>query len=817
MSPHVRVHRPSGLALLATALVVLALLPSGLAQSAVPLERLAPAETVFALGLTQGELPTDDLDEAFADLDLDGARAALDALGPVFEELGDSAPGLLQGAGPAAMFLPGLLDMADDMGAPGDLAGSLGEACPAAADVVAGLDDGHVWSNDLLLAVAVDRFAPIPGVLAAARVADDARDSADALHDALLDCFGGETLGSEGGVEMHVLFDGEDLPLVVARSDDLFLAGSRPDLVRGALRRAAGAEEPSLADHPAAFTGEPVSGARVLYDAAALADVIAGALPIPPDEEAIVAAVDRVAAIFRTVGAGGSRIVLDDAGWSALATLVPDADGGDAELYDLLTCATCTSGEPMWAPEGAVSASGSSLRLTAWMDWLDGVVGDVSAAMGEPTTVRAALRDELGLDLDALLLSWLGDEIHTVRLDAFSPDLADLLYQPASATIVPVTSAAEAEAGLDALFEAVSALPSLPSDMDDFATLGTMLSVRDAEIAGVAVRRVQIGPTTDLAIGVVDDHLVIATPSTAFADVLAVVQGSVGDDRDSEGWSAVVDASPAGRIGWSYGNGGADLAGVAETLRLVAQPIAASISIGLSAALEEARSEEATTEADFGSFDDEQPLVDLNGITGSGGIGDALPVDARPLAPNTPVDAELGPDATLAEFGETVDVWGPMVVPSGTEASIVMTSEPLDTYLYLYDAETGTILAENDDAPWTDRSEIRFLSDGRALLVGATIWGSSGQGEYRIELIVDEETVDAEEDTDGAEGADDAASDDAVEEPLAEVPPFEDLLTLVEIGPEALAIVADRLGLSWTVTTSDDGTIRTEHRQAFDW
>ncbi len=816
MPRHVHVHRPSGLALLATALVVLALLPTGLAQSAVPLERLAPAETVFALGLTQGELPADALGEAFADLDLDGAKAALDALGPVLEELRGSAPGLLQGGGPAAMFLPGLLDMADDMGAPADLAGSLGEACPAAADVVTGLDDGRVWSNDLLLAVAVDRFAPIPGVLAMARVSDDARGSADALHDALLDCFGGETLGSEGGVDMHVLFDGEDLPLVVARRGDLFLAGSRPDLVRGALRRAAGAEEPSLADHPAAFTGEPVLGARVLFDAAALADVIAGSLPIPPDEEAVVAAVDRVAAIFRTVGAGSSRIVLDDAGMSVEATLAPDADGGDAELYDLLTCTTCTSGEPMWAPEGAVSASGSSLRLTAWMDWLDGVVSDVTAAMGEPTTVRAALRDELGLDLDELLLSWLGDEVYTVRLDAFSPDLAHLLYQPASATIVPVSSAAEAEAGLDALLEAVSALPSLPSGMNDFATLGTVLSVREVEIEGIAVRRVQIGPTTDLAIGVVDDHLVIATPSTAFVDVLAVVQGSVGDDRDSEGWSAIVDASPAGRVGWSYGNGGADLAGVADTLRLVAQPIAASISIGLSAALDEARSEGATTvESDFGSSGDQQPLVDLNGLTGSPGIGDALPVDARPLAPNEPVDAELGPDATLIERGETIDVWRPVVLPAGVEASIVMTSEPLDTYLFLYDAETGTVLAENDDAPWTDRSEIRYLSDGRALLVGASTWSGRGQDEYRIELIVDEEA-----DAGGAgdaEEADDSASDDVAEEPLAEVPPFEDLLTLVEVGPEALAIVADRLGLSWTVTTVDDGTIRTEHRQAFDW
>lgn len=819
MSRYVRVHLSSGLALLTSALLVLALSPIGLAQSDVPLERLAPAETVFALGLTQADLPAGDLDAAFADLDLDGAKAALDALGPVIEELGGSAPALLRGAGPAAMFLPGLLDMADDVGAPDEIAGALAEACPAAADAVAGLEGDRVWSDDLLLAVAVDRFAPIPGVLAAARVADDARAPADALHDALLDCFGGESLGSEGGVELHVLFDGEDLPLVVARTGDLFLVGSRPDVVRGALRRAAGADEPSLADHPA-FAGEPALGARVLFDVTGLADVLTSSLPIPPDDQAVVNAVDRIAAILRTVGAGGSRIVLDDVGWRVEATLAPDADGGDAELYDLLTCASCTSGEPVWAPADAVSASGSSLRLTAWLDWLDGAVRDVSTAMGEPTTVRSVLLDELGLDIDTLLLSWLGDEVHTVRFDALSPTVSDLLFQPASATIVPVTSAVEAEAGLAALAEAATTLlasdDERSGDMGDLQALRTMLSVRETEIDGVAVRRVQIGPTTDLAVGIVDDHLVIATPSTAFADVLAIARGG-GDGRDSEGWSAVVDASPAGRVGWSYKDGGADLAGLADTLRLATQPVAAGISIGLSAALEEARSDAtAFDEAEeFGSFGDEQPLVDLNGTTGSPGIGDVLPVDARPLAPNAPVDAELGPDSTLAEIGETVDVWRPLVLPAGVEASVVMTSEPLDTYLYLYDAETGNVLAENDDAPWTDRSEIRFLSDGRELLVGATIWGSSGQGEYRIELIVDEpEDAGTGQEADEADEAD---TDVVADEPIAQTPPFDDLLTLVEVGPEALALIADRLGTAWTVTTSEDGTIRTVHRQTFDW
>jgi len=812
--------RPAGIVSLLVGLTLALLASPGLAQSDVPLERLAPAETVLALGLTQGQLPAGDLDAAFEDLDLERVRAALDALKPVLEELGGSAPALLGGGGPAAMFVPGLLDMADDVGTPDEIAGALGEACPAAAEAVAGLDGQQVWSDDLLLAVAVDPFAPLPGVLAAARVADGARASADALHDALLDCFGGDALGSEGGVEMHVLFDGEDLPLVVARSGDLFLAGSRPDLVRGALRRAAGADEPSLADHPAAVAGDPALGARVLFDVAGLADVLTSSLPIPPDQEAVVAAVDRVAAILRTVGAGGSRLVLDEAGWRLEATLAPDADGGDAALYDLLTCATCTSNEPAWAPADAVSASGSSLRPTAWLDWLDAVVGDVSAAMGEPTTVRAALLDEAGLDLDALLLSWLGDEAHTVRFDALSPTVSDLLFQPASATIVPVTSAVEAEAGLDALAEAATTLlastDEMAADLDDLAGVQTMLSVRETEIEGVAVRRVQIGPTTDLAVGIVDDHLVIATPSTAFADVLAVARGDGGDGRDGEGWSAIVDASPTGRVGWSYADGGADLAGLADTLRLATQPVAAGISLGLSAALEEARSEETLTdEPDFDSFGDEQPLVDLSGQTGFSGIGDALPVEARPLASNVPVDAELGPDATLAEMGETVDLWRPAALPAGVEASVVMTSEPLDTFLYLYDAETGNVLAENDDAPWTDRSEIRFRSDGRELLIGATTWGGSGQGAYRIELVVDDaEDLGAE---DEAETEAETETDASAEEALAEVPPFADLLTLVEVGPDALAIVAERLGLSWTVTTSEDGTIRTVHRQSFDW
>ena len=797
--------RPLLPALLAVALTLAGSLAWAQAD---PLERLAPADAVLALGLTPGDLPPGDLMDALGALDLDAARAGLEALQAVFEEAG-GAPMGMGGMGGMGFMLDEALEMAQDMDPDelgSEIASELDATCP-------GLSEGATafletdWASDLLAAVVWDPFSSIPGGVLLARVEADALDDARALNAQLIECFGGETLGETAGVPLHLLGDGSDLPLVVAVRDDLFIVGTQPEPVRAVLSRAAGSGDASLADRPGAWTDAP-TGARLHYDLTRVADVVANLVPIAPDDP-MRAAVDRGLSVLRTIGSGAARVALTEAGIEVEASTVPNADGGDPVLYDLLTCQGCVAPDASWAAADAIAVQGMAFDLGAWVDWLDGLTADVTdAAMGMPMTLRDLARDQAGIDLDLLLLDWLGTQAVTSQLTTVSTDLRDLVA-PAQATVLSVASAEAANAGLDAIQAALADLAATVAEADgDLADLQgfvDQIAIRDGATLGVPYRRVQIGPTTDLRIAVVGNRMVVATGVDALETALGVLDGSQPTGMDSAGWAAVSAALPSDASGWSYGDGSAALRGLVDLTELAAQPVAAALAAAAEGALEDARRE--PIDEGFGFEPEEQPLVVLDpsvgGYAGPDGLLDAPAVD---VTVGMPIEAQLGPDSPTFGF-DTIDVYRLEPFVEGTEVSVVMTSEPLDTYLYLYDAVTGEVLAENDDAPWTDRSEIRFESDGRELLVGATTWGGGGEGPYRLEVIAGtpvpvEPPVEEEP---------------ATEEPEVEAPSFAELLPLTEIVPEALDIVADRLGLRWSVSGVEDGVVRTRSLQEFAW
>lgn len=804
MNAHVPLRR---LPLLLVAIAALAL-PAAWAQPE-PLERYAPADAVLALGLTPGGLPDGDLMDAVEDLDLDAARAGLDAILAVLDEVGGDLPLGMGGLGGMGSALDEALEMAEEVdpsGIGGEIAAELDAACPGlAAGATAFLEAD--WASDLLASIVWDPFSSIPGAVLLARIEPASLDAARALNEQLVACFGGETLGETAGVPLHLLGDGSDLPVVVAVLDDLFIVGTQPEPVRAALSRAAGSGDASLADRPGAWA-DAATGARLYYDLTRVADVVANLVPLSPDDPMTVA-VDRGLAALRTIGSGSARLALTDRGIEVETTSTPNAEGGDPELYDLLTCAGCDAPDASWASADAIAVQGMGFDLSAWVDWLDGLVTDVSGAvMGSPTTLRELAREEAGIDLDLLLLDWLGGQAVTSQFGTISTDLRDLVATP-SASILSVTSATAAEAGLDAIEAALEELTSTVAaaggDLADLQGFVDQIAIRDGEAMGVPYRRVQIAPTTDLRVAVVGDRMIIATTLDAFETALGVLDGTRPDGRASAGWAAVSAALPNDASGWSYGDGGAPLAGLTELTELAAQPAAAALAAGTQAALDDARREPVSE--GFGFEEEEQPLVVLGpSTTGYAGPDGIVTAPADELIVGIPVEAQLGPDSPTFGF-DTIDVYLLERFAAGTEVSVVMTSAPLDTYLYLYDAATGQVLAENDDAPWTDRSEIRFQSDGRELLVGATTWGGSGEGPYQLEVIAGTPVpVDPPVEP---EPVDDA--------PEVEAPSFAELLPVTEIVPEALGIVADRMGLNWSVRGVEGGSVVTRSLQTFDW
>ncbi len=804
MNAPVRLRR---LPLLLAATAALAL-PVAWAQPQ-PLERYAPADAVLALGLTPDGLPDGDLMDALEGLDLDAARAGFEAILDVLEEVGGDLPLGMGGMGAMGSAVGEALEMAEEVdpsGIGGEIASELDAACPGlGSDATAFLEDD--WASDLLASIVWDPFSSIPGAVLLARVEPASLDAARALNEQLVGCFGGETLGETAGVPLHLLGDGSDLPVVVAVLDDLFIVGTQPEPVRAVLARATGSGDASLADRPGAWT-DAATGARLYYDLTRVADVVANLVPLSADDP-MTGAVERGLAVLRTIGSGSARLALTGAGIEVGATATPNPDGGDPALYDLLTCASCDAPDAGWASADAIAVQGMGFDLRAWVDWLDGLTADVSgAAMGSPITLRELAREEAGLDLDLLLLDWLGGQAVTSQLGTISTDLRDLVATP-SASILSVTSATAAEAGLDAIEAALDDLTSTVAaaggDLADLQGFVDQIAIRDGETMGVPYRRVQIAPTTDLRVAVVGDRMIVATTLDAFETALGVLDGTLPDGRDSAGWAAVSAALPNDATGWSYGDGGAPLAGLAALTDLAAQPAAAALAAGTTAALEDARREPLSE--GFGFEEEEQPLVVLDPATaGYAGPDGIVTAPAGELIVGMPVDAQLGPDSPTFDF-DTIDVYRLERFAAGTEVSVVMTSEPLDTYLYLYDAATGEVLAENDDAPWTDRSEIRFQSDGRELLVGATTWSGGGEGPYRLEVVAGT-PVPAETPAE-PEPADDA--------PEVEAPGFAELLPVTEIVPEALGIVAERMGLNWSVRGVEDGTMVTRSLQTFDW
>jgi hypothetical protein len=730
--------------------------PAAVAQEA-PLERLAPRETVLALGLTPGPLPEGSLDDALAALDVEAARQAWSALRDAAEDLDLDALGDLGRRLPLPLLMLG--EMADGVPAPGGMMDGLTQRCPDLdADAEALLEDA--WAEDLLLAVAMDAFAPLPGVLAVARVAEGSVADAAALQERLIGCFGGETIGSQDGVDLVLLGDGGDLPLVVARRGALFLAGTRPDVVRGAVRRAAGADEPSLADDPSALPGEG-TGARLTVRPDLLADIVQARVPVPPEPGAS-DALQRATEVLRTFGSFSARVELTDEGVRTRTALAVRRDGGDAELADLLTCAACRASGPFLASGDAVTVTGSTLRLRAWVDWLDGLTEDLSGTMGQPTTLRGALAEQIGIDLDEALLGWIGDEMHTVRFSGIGPDLRDLLQQPPNLVAVPVASPEAGRAGVEAFATAVlraaDQLSALDDEMPDAEALQGLIAVDEREAAGVPYHRVRIGPTTSYGVGVVGNRLVIAGPARTFARVVAL-QREGGDAFGSEGWRSVQDLAGDSRLAWAYGDGGADLRGLAQLLDLAAQPAAFGARAALEAAgdgpdrVEEQGGFGGPTRVDLASAD-RYGAPDLSGDPAGGDAfgGGATSVDlaratgtpATGLEGVEPIDLDVPAtrddvfgDGEPSVDGDAMDLYRLPLLPAGTEVSLVMTSNEFDTYLTLLDPEAGTVLAENDDAPSTSRSEIVYVSDGETRpWIGAGAWSSFDDGRYQLTTSV---------------------------------------------------------------------------------
>jgi len=774
---------------------LLALVSLGTAQD---LLRLAPDSSVVVLELAPDAGPPAGLVEAISALPW---GEAADTLGRLALGLADATNG------------PGELDVV------ATLLGELGAECAPAADVLAGARVDDLLAEGVLV-VSIAPFAPVPHVLALARAGDPAR--AAALQDALVACFGGTRL-EQDGVALEVLFDGTEMPLIVARVGDVFVAATEPNLVRGVVRRAGGATEPSLADRPLgrAFARLTPGGIGFGLDLGAVGATVAALAGDLPSEAAPV--VERAVAMLETLGVVAGRVGWEADGLRFESVHAWPPDAPDAPLAALLADPR-RADRPAWLPAGAVAVSSTLVPLRGLVDYLDDWLVALEEPLGMRADVRGLAADLLGLDLDAALLSWIGETVHVIELAPLGTDLRGWVQGTPRIVAIPVLNEelarlglAELGAGTVRLLTALAAMADDPMPMgtppadpfaDPFATgpsgdagLDALFGpqsyvVTQETIDGHPVDRVRAGPTFDLGVALVDGHLVLATPFRAMRQLLATRAGGP-DLRADPTWRAALDARPADARNAGWTDVPAYLRGLADVADLAAQPIASLLALGLTTDLFD-RDPFGGFDDDWGAFDGGWGWSDDGLTPPSFGM---LPWDvdldtmlAVPLAVGSEVRGEFTPDATSNLFSLTG-------VAAGTVVEVEMTdpSGSVDTYLYVLDADTGELLFDNDDAPGTDRSFVAFEAEpGVSYQVLTTSFGGFDVGPYALGV----RTRAAAEAAPEAAEAEAPAADDGV---AVEPPTFAELLAVTDVLPRLLELLAERSGLAASTTTVDDG------------
>ncbi len=775
-----------------------------------PLEALLPATTVaaFYVGPTSGDLGV--LEDVFAGLDTDTASETLQRLirlidGEEFDLNGEFDLGTL-------------------------IRDELSLECPAITSV---------WDDDAtpdlfghgVLAISISPFNPFPGMIALLRPTDTGY--AAVLQDTLLDCLPVGPTFTQDDVTLYVIGDGSDMPLVVARIDDTFIAATDPDLVRAAVRLARGSDEPSHLDTAVGAAASTLmdGGLGVSVDFGALAaglQSLTGMLAGDPTEAALL---ERALTSLASLGGMAGRLTIDQDGLRFDGFAAPDASAGDAALAALVACHDCSVGVGALLPAGAVSAGGWYVDLSAGVAYLDGWLAALEPLIGEQLDVRGLVL-EAGVDLDALLLDWIGERWHTAQLDVLGTDVRGWIVGPGTVMTVPVSSEAGALAGLagwrallegdgapmvgDVIDELMFMVDPFGPGSSDLFPEGGLLSVREMTYRGVPYERWRVGPTTDVGFAVIDAHLVAAMPSSAMQAVIDVHLGA-STVLDDAVLGPELRALPGNAVAFEVADPSRHLHALADLSDLLAAPLATGARLAIQEALSDPWGD-PWGDSWGDSWDDDPWGMESGGVSGLWRSSDRYGSDLMNEAPYVqsltvpgfmrgPIrESDVLPNG---DYGLVFEVQS-LVVGSTVMIEMIDTSQSwdMDTYLYLYDVGAGRVIADDDDSPDTNRSELVFLVEpGISYAVIASSWGGNDVGEVILQSEVvsygddDAPAVEAEEPQ--VDPYDDVVADDV------DVPTFAELVALFDVVTDGLRAAAERVGPSTSLTVVEDGMRRT--------
>ena len=791
-------------------LLLLTLFTLGVA-SAQPLASLAPADTVLSLSQSyQGGL-FDTLDDDFAALEWEAAGETLEKLLGAAAQLSDDAD-LEDMLDAYQMMLEGFHD---PMAANEEIL----EFCPAYAEVIESSEaymeqEEKDYTFDALLTVSISAFSPVPAGTALMRVGDDVVPLYEQMQETLLACAQEDdeievTELDEGGVPLYIIGNASDFPIVAGSLDNLFFLGSNPEVLRGVVRRAEGSDEPSFADtalyEQAANTlGEGGNSLGFSLNFAALADTLEGYAGFIIDGAETEYLVERLSAVLRTLGGVAAQLSATNEGLVSESIFAVDRNGGDEALLELVLCQTCEVSAPFLAPEGTVAVQADYLPWRELWTYAQTWLQEVEEISGESYDVAELASDLLGIELDAELINWLGSETHTYTLETISPDLRTLLYNPATVTVIPVSSPEAARSAFERLGETLE--PFLTEFMDDMQPSGTDFAdyfdttaylstfvVTEQTYKDTPITRIRAGLNVDLGYAFVGNYLVVGSPVQAVEQIIDTFEGGGSFGLESD-YRTFRDALPESVTRFRYQDTAASYRGFVELLDVFVQPAAFAAHSALVAAI--------NNPFEDSSFDDFDDTTDLEGSLGYAYIEG---VEPEMLSAPGAVDGTLEEDEIDAS-GFVTDVFELNGLTPGATVELDLSSDAFDAYLLLIDADQGIYINENDDAGDSSDAGLSFtVEEGRSYWVEVSSYDGFEVGDYTLSVEVsggvdsmsaDETGGDSTESTveeNTAEETEEETVEPETEPELTEddLPTFGELLTLFDLLPRSFEIIAE--------------------------
>jgi hypothetical protein len=684
-----------------------------------PLAELAPADAALSFGWTFEGGVYDTIDDDIKTLDWSKGKVALEKL-LNFLALNNDDPSFQGMFKVYEAILSGNFDQANE---------ELYVFCLPYKDVAAEMqaytrENGQI-SFDALMTVSFNSLNPMPAMTALMRVDEAAASLYSKMQNTLLTCAkdAGEPAITEleqDGVTLYVVDDAGDFPVVAGSMGNLYFMGTNPDVIRSVVRQVNGADEKSLADTALYQTASTTlsktqNSVTMTADFDALAGALGFASDFAGDDPTAQYALTRLDSMLRTLGGWAGHISMTPDGVQSEGVLSANPEGGDTELLKLINCETCKISSPFLAPEKAIAVSSTYLPIRELFAYADDWVRGVSEAAGEPTNIRDLFK-EADVDIDTLLLNWIGSEAHTFVLEPYSTDAKQLLYGQPQVTVMPVSSPEAAQAGLNAIGEDLwEILPMLvqngfsATDLAGLEAALDSLAVREYDYKGTTIHRVQYSFNGDLGYAFVGNYLVLGTPAKAIESMIDTYRGGR-TILESSDYQEARKRAPEKLTNFAYSQNKPNILGLAQVFDLLSQPVAFAVSGGFQAML-----------GFDDSYDFEPYSAYLEGYT------------AEPLSGTSPFELEIitAEDETyLTRYYELGDL------VAGSETTINVSSSHYEFYPYisLVNKDTSMYIASGE-----------YQDDGSYQVVftaeeGVTYWlevtGSvpSGFSPYEAEL-----------------------------------------------------------------------------------